>query len=125
MKNYTIILISLDAYGWEYFQNNTLQDVRENLDRLATGGVSSEMLPIFPSVTFPNHYTMVTGLYAESHGIIENQMYDPVLNESFSIFDSSVNDPVWYLGEPIWETMEQYSLKRCDQIVFFYFFYLV
>ena len=112
MKNYTIILISLDGYGWEYFQNNSLQDVRVNLDNLAMSGARSEMLPIFPAVTFPNHYTMVTGLYAESHGIIENQMYDPILNESFSIFDDSVNDPEWYLGEPIWKTMENYLLKR-------------
>ncbi|NUM66418.1 alkaline phosphatase family protein, partial [candidate division KSB1 bacterium] len=62
----------------------------------------------FPSKTFPNHYTIVTGLYPEHHGIVSNTMYDPELNARFRIGDrAAVEDSRWWGGEPLWVTAQQ------------------
>ncbi len=69
------------------------------------------MIPVFPSKTFPNHYTIVTGLYPEHHGIIANNMYDPELNERFDLSnEAAVHDSRWWGGEPIWVTAEKQGL---------------
>uniref|UniRef100_T1JIG3 Integrin alpha third immunoglobulin-like domain-containing protein n=1 Tax=Strigamia maritima TaxID=126957 RepID=T1JIG3_STRMM len=81
-----------------------------NLNKLAENGVKSTdgMIPSFPTVTFCNHQTLVTGLFPESHGIVYNRMYDPVFNESFAYG----NDSKWYsAAEPIWITAKQSGLK--------------
>jgi predicted AlkP superfamily pyrophosphatase or phosphodiesterase len=71
-------------------------------------GVSPHyMLPSFPSLTFPNHHTMATGLHPESHGIVSNHFYDPALRASFSTSNSSLLDSQWWGGEPIWTTAER------------------
>jgi len=60
------------------------------------------MNPSFPSKTFPNHYTLVTGLFPESHGIVSNTFYDPVLDRTFMITDpAAVTDAVFWGGEPV------------------------
>jgi len=60
------------------------------------------MNPSFPSKTFPNHYTLVTGLYPESHGIVSNTFYDPVLNKTFTISDTeAVSNAAFWGGEPV------------------------
>lgn len=70
---------------------------------LANEGIEAAyMVPIFPSKTFPNHYTLVTGLYAESHGIVSNTFYDPVLDLTFTISDPvAVTNPAFWGGEPV------------------------
>jgi predicted AlkP superfamily pyrophosphatase or phosphodiesterase len=77
-----------------------------NLQRLAKEGVRAKrMIPSFPSKTFPNHYTIVTGLYPENHGIVSNRMFDPAINKSFVYKDSLNNTQgFWWGGEPIWAT---------------------
>lgn len=68
------------------------------------------MIPSFPTYTFPNHYSIVTGLYPESHGIIANHFYDPTWNESYSIHDpKTVTDGKWYGGDPFWNTIEKHG----------------
>ncbi|KAI9301998.1 alkaline-phosphatase-like protein [Cunninghamella echinulata] len=63
------------------------------------------MLPSFPSITFPNHWTLVTGLYPEAHGIIGNEFYDPNLHEKFIHKKPEISQhPKWWKGEPIWKT---------------------
>ncbi|KAI9497766.1 alkaline-phosphatase-like protein [Zychaea mexicana] len=62
------------------------------------------MHPAFPSVTFSNHWTLATGLHPESHGIVANKFYDPVLKKDFSIED---DDSRWWHGEPIWMTAQR------------------
>ena len=65
------------------------------------------MLPVFPSVTFSNHYSLVTGLYPEHHGIVENRFFDPDRGAAYSFRDPDhVADGSWYRGEPIWVTAE-------------------
>lgn len=108
----TVILISFDGFRHDYFARTDTP----NLDSMRSIGVSaSNMRPIYPSSTFPNHYTLVTGLYAESHGIVENTMYDPVLDATFSIRDSSaVTDSRWWLGEPVWVTAAKAGLATAS-----------
>lgn len=101
----SVILISLDGFRWDYLEKvNT-----PNLDNLIANGVKAKaLIPAFPTKTFPNHYTIVTGLYPENHGIIANTMYDPQFNSTFSLGDrSSVEDGRWWGGEPIWVTAEK------------------
>jgi len=60
------------------------------------------MTPVFPSKTFPNHYTLVTGLHAESHGIVSNRFWSPEFNETFDYTNDEVSSQSrWWLGEPV------------------------
>ncbi len=99
-----VILISLDGFRADYLDRGR----SPNLKRLADRGVRAEWLtPAFPTKTFPNHYTIVTGLYPEHHGVVANSMRDPALG-SFRMSDSiAVRDARWWGGEPIWVTAER------------------
>jgi predicted AlkP superfamily pyrophosphatase or phosphodiesterase len=101
----TVILISFDGFRWNYFDKVSTP----NLNRLSETGVKAKrLIPSFPTKTFPNHYTIVTGLFPENHGIIANTMYDPKLNATFSLGNrKSVEDSRWWGGEPIWVTAEK------------------
>ncbi len=101
----TVILISLDGFRWDFLGRAETP----NLDRLVERGVRAERLvPVFPSLTFPNHYSMVTGLHPENHGIVSNTMYDPVLDARFRIGDrDAVTDGRWWGGEPLWVTAQK------------------
>lgn len=100
-----LIVISIDGLRWDYL------DLHEapTLSRLADEGTHVEHLtPVFPTKTFPNHYSTVTGLYPSNHGIIANTMYDPEMDASFSLDDrEAVMNPDWWGGEPIWVTAEK------------------
>jgi predicted AlkP superfamily pyrophosphatase or phosphodiesterase len=75
---------------------------------LARTGVRSEgLIPAFPSKTFPNHYTIVTGLYPAHHGIVSNNMLDPAISERFSMNAPTARDGRWWGGEPLWVTTEK------------------
>jgi predicted AlkP superfamily pyrophosphatase or phosphodiesterase len=101
----TVLLISLDGFRFDYFEKAPTP----NLDRLAREGVKAKwMTPIFPSMTFPNHYSIVTGLYAENHGIVNNSFYDPEYKAGFSMGNrAEVSNGRWWGGEPIWVTAEK------------------
>ncbi|MGH9759416.1 MAG: alkaline phosphatase family protein, partial [Blastocatellia bacterium] len=78
----TLILISLDGFRWDYLDRG----VSPNINALASAGVRAKsLIPVFPSLTFPNHYSIVTGVYPEKHGIVGNEMYDPQFGASFSM----------------------------------------
>jgi predicted AlkP superfamily pyrophosphatase or phosphodiesterase len=99
-----LILISLDAFRWDYCALHP--DETPNLRRLMQEGVSARgLIPVFPSNTFPNHYSIVTGLYPSHHGIINNEFFDPAAGELFHYNrEASVQNPRWWGGEPIWVT---------------------
>lgn len=100
----SLVLISIDGFRWDYINRPEASHIRA----LAAHGVRAErMVPSFPSLTFPNHYTIVTGLYPEHHGIVANTMVDATLGK-FTIGDSpAVRDARWWGGEPIWNTAEK------------------
>lgn len=99
----TVILISLDGFRADYLEKFKPPVLNE----LARTGVRARwMTPSFPSKTFPNHYTIATGLYPEHHGIIENNISD--FGEVFGIdLTKQVQDARWWLGEPIWVTAQK------------------
>ncbi len=102
----TVLLISMDGFRWDYLERTETP----NLDYLVANGVKAESLvPVYPSSTFPNHYTIATGLYPENHGIVSNGMYDPEFDAFFYIGSGSepARDGRWYEGEPIWVTAEK------------------
>ena len=98
----TVILISLDGWRWDYIHYANVPNVRA----LAARGVRSEgLIPSYPSVTFPNHYTIVTGLVPDRHGIVSNTMVDRTIGpERFTMQSQTAKDPRWWGGEPIWTT---------------------
>ncbi|KAJ3356033.1 hypothetical protein GGF32_001719 [Allomyces javanicus] len=99
------LLVSLDGFRPEYLTRG----LTPTLAALARDGVRSEaMHPAFPSVTFPNHYTLATGLTPAQHGIVSNTFHDPLLQKDFNYTNPADNaDPAWWGGEPIWITAER------------------
>jgi predicted AlkP superfamily pyrophosphatase or phosphodiesterase len=96
-----LLLVSLDGWRADY----SARVPTPHLDALARRGVRAEWLvPVFPSTTFPNHYTIVTGLYPEHHGIVSNEMEDPAIGERFTLSAPTALDPRWWSGEPLWNT---------------------
>ena len=103
-----VVLISLDGFRWDYLQRPAARRLRE----LASHGARAERLvPSFPTKTFPNHYTLVTGLYPEHHGIAANVMRDSVLGRFATGNDPAVRDARWFGGEPIWVTAETQGMR--------------
>lgn len=100
-----LILISIDGWRWDYLDRFK----PPTLIALASRGVLSEgLIPVFPSKTFPNHYSIVTGLYPDRHGIVSNSMADPVLPGLFSLGNVQVlEDTRWWGGVPLWVSVEQ------------------
>src|SRR3546814_16612641 len=68
------------------------------------------MIPSYPSVTFPNHYSIVTGLYPSHHGLVNNTFFDKKLNAKYSIGSDVVRDGEWYSGTPLWVLAEQQGM---------------
>jgi predicted AlkP superfamily pyrophosphatase or phosphodiesterase len=101
----TVLLISIDGFRWDYLDRG----LTPNLSRLAREGVRAEALvPVFPTKTFPNHYTIVTGRYPARHGIVGNVLTAPDIGRRLSLFDpEAVRDSSFYLAEPIWVTAER------------------
>jgi len=96
-----VILVSLDGFRADYLDRFDLPNFR----RLIQNGVRAEgLIPVFPSVTVPNHYSIVTGLYPERHGLVGNAFYDSTREQPF--YNQTYQDGIWYLGQPIWVTAE-------------------
>ncbi|XP_061752555.1 ectonucleotide pyrophosphatase/phosphodiesterase family member 3 [Nerophis ophidion] len=109
-KQQPLLLVSLDGLRADYLQ--TWSALAPVLTKLRTCGTSTSfMQAAFPSKTFPNHYTIVTGLYPESNGLIDNVMYDPVMDAIFTLSGPEKDNPDWYLGQPIWHTAKFQGLK--------------
>lgn len=103
----TVLLVSIDGFRADYLSRG----LTPNLSALAANGVQAAMRPAFPSLTFPNHYTLVTGLYPDHHGIVENTMSDPrvAAHPHFTLSDHEANwDPAWWNeATPLWVTAQR------------------
>lgn len=109
-QNYTII-VSLDGFRWDYPQIHN----SPNIDSIASKGVQSVMKPSYPSSTFPNHFTLITGLVPDHHGIINNSFWDRAHNVQYAINDSATrNNPSYYKGETIWATAKKQNVKTAS-----------
>lgn len=103
-----VILISADGFRHDFdkkYGANFLLSMRKH------GVHAVSMIPSFPSSTFPNHYTLVTGMYPSHHGLIDNSFYDPQREKSYSSSDKkAVKDGSWYGGTPLWVLAEQQQM---------------
>ncbi len=96
-----VVLISFDGWRWDYIDRAEVPHLRA----LASRGVRSDgLIPSFPSKTFPNHYTLVTGLYPEHHGIVSNVIVDPGFPSRFTMTAQTAKAARWWGGEPLWNT---------------------
>lgn len=103
-----LILISFDGFRWDYPNRG----ITPNLDKFKQDGVSALSLePVYPTKTFPNHLSIITGMYPENHGIILNDFVDLFSGDEYRIWDSTgVRDSKWYWGEAFWETAERQGI---------------
>jgi predicted AlkP superfamily pyrophosphatase or phosphodiesterase len=109
-KAHYVVLVSLDGFRWDYGK----RDGATHLLALGKQGVWAPegMLPSFPSLTFPNHFTIVTGLYPEHHGLVANGFYDPAKQTRYAINDpTAVTDGGWYTGTPLWSLAERQGMR--------------
>jgi len=114
-KAHYVVLVSFDGFRWDYAQKWGAP----HLLKIAEKGASAPqgMIPSFPSLTFPNHYTLVTGLYPEHHGIVDNEFLDPRHNyERYYYKDTkgSAADGSWYGGVPLWSLAERQGMRSAS-----------
>ncbi len=109
-KAHYVVLVSLDGFRWDYAK----RDGATHLLEIGKEGVWTPegMLPSFPSLTFPNHFTIVTGLYPEHHGLVANSFYDETKQARYAINDAkAVTDGSWYSGVPLWSLAESQGMR--------------
>lgn len=106
------ILVSFDGMRYDYLEKTNTP----NFDKLIRDGVRAEsLIPVFPSLTFPNHYSIATGTYAGKHHITGNHYYSKIHDEQYSMYKrETVENPKFYRGEPIWVTAEKQGVKTAS-----------
>jgi alkaline phosphatase D len=106
-----VVMLSLDGFRWNYADRTNTP----SLDKIAQKGIQAEMTASFPTKTFPNHYSIATGLYPDHHGIVNNTFWDPQRSVLYKISDrSKVQDGYFYGGEPIWVTAEKQDVRSAS-----------
>jgi predicted AlkP superfamily pyrophosphatase or phosphodiesterase len=104
-----IVLVSLDGFRWDYFDRFDAPALRRLGD---SGARAQRLIPPFPTLTFPGHYSIATGLTPGRHGIVANRFLDPASGRRFSFTDRvTVEDGWWYGGEPIWVAAETQGMS--------------
>jgi predicted AlkP superfamily pyrophosphatase or phosphodiesterase len=112
-RQHYVVLVSLDGFRWDYAK----RDNATHLLALGKHGVWAPdgMLPSYPSITFPNHFTIVTGLYPEHTGIVANRFLDPTRGARYSYTDQqAVADGSWYSGVPLWSLAESQGMRTAS-----------
>jgi len=105
-----VVLVSLDGFRWDYAKRVGASTL---LNMTATGASAPEgMIPSYPSLTFPNHYTLVTGLYPEHHGLVANHFMDETTHAHYAMTDAAaVTNGSWYSGVPLWSLAESQGMR--------------
>jgi predicted AlkP superfamily pyrophosphatase or phosphodiesterase len=104
-----VVMVSLDGYRWDYPERYHTPAVERIL---ATGARAEALVPVFPTKTFPNHYSIASGTYTEHSGVVGNEMYDPAWDRRFlSSRPETSTDWHWYGAEPIWVTAEKQGMR--------------
>lgn len=111
-QNNYVVLVSLDGFRYDYIKKYNAT----NMAKIAKKGVQvKRLVPSNPTKTFPNHYTLATGLYPDNHGIIGNAFYAPDLKKEYAIRNrTAVENGNFYKGEPIWNTAKKAGLKTAS-----------
>jgi alkaline phosphatase D len=107
-----VVLVSFDGFRFDYAEKFDAP----NFKSIIRQGVKAEgLIPSFPSKTFPNHYSIVTGLYPGNHGLVDNHFYDPDRKEYYEMKNRiRVTDPYYYRGVPLWKLARQHGVKSAS-----------
>ncbi|ABF40451.1 Phosphodiesterase I [Candidatus Koribacter versatilis Ellin345] len=109
-KKHYVVLVSLDGFRYDYAKKYGATHLLEIAKHGAS--VPDGMIPSYPSLTFPNHYTLVTGLYPEHHGIVGNEFYDPERKAKYALSDKAAEaDGTWYEGTPLWSLAVKQGMR--------------
>ena len=107
-----VILISFDGFRHDYADSLSLPNINKFIEN---GTHADALIPCFPSLTFPNHYSIVTGLYPENHGIVENNFYDRTRNEVYHFYKKETNNnPYYYRGKTLWALAREQGIKTAS-----------
>jgi len=107
-----VVMVSFDGFRYDYVEKYNTPNFKEFIRQ---GAAAEMMLPSFPSKTFPNHYTLVTGLYPGNHGLVDNTFYDKGRDTFYSIRQlEKVEDPYFYGGLPLWQLVQQNGMKSAS-----------
>lgn len=99
-----VIQVSLDGFRADYMQKLN----PPNLKKIIKEGIyAPDMIPSYPTHTYPNHYTLVTGRRPSNHGILSNVFWDSSRKEKYDAFGDTASDSTWYQGDPIWNVVEK------------------
>lgn len=103
-----VIMISADGFRYDYAKKYNAQ----NLLRLSENGVAAKaMIPSYPTITFPNHWSLITGLYPSHHGLVDNFFYDYQRKEFYAMSNAqNAEDGSWYGGTPLWSLAEKQGM---------------
>ncbi len=105
-----VVLVSIDGFRYDYAEKYNAANILAIRD---AGATTPSMIPCFPTVTFPNHISIVTGLYPEHHGVVGNSFYDPARGETYTMRNSAT-DGSWYTGTPLWMLAEQQGVRAAS-----------
>lgn len=107
-----VVLVSFDGFRHDYVDRFDLPNFKKFISR---GSASKGLIPCFPSKTFPNHYSIVTGLYPGHHGLVNNEFYDPQKKEYYAMdVRERLVDPYYYSGVPLWMLARQHGIKSAS-----------
>jgi predicted AlkP superfamily pyrophosphatase or phosphodiesterase len=105
-----VVLVSIDGLRYDYAEKYKATNLLAMRD---AGATASSMIPCFPTVTFPNHISIATGLYPEHHGVVGNAFYDPARGETYTMRNNGT-DGSWYSGTPLWMLAEQQGMRAAS-----------
>jgi predicted AlkP superfamily pyrophosphatase or phosphodiesterase len=107
-----VLLISFDGFRYDYANQFDAPNFKSIIHQ---GAQAEGLIPSFPSKTFPNHYTIVTGLYPGNHGLVDNNFYDPERKEYYEMKNRKrVTDPYYYRGVPLWKLARENGIKSAS-----------
>jgi len=110
MRQHYVVLVSLDGFRYDYPKLHQAPYMQSMMQQGATA--PDGMLPSYPSLTFPNHLTLVTGLLPEHHGIVSNNFYDPTRKQTYALKNPKTGmDGTWYSGVPLWSLAQQQGMR--------------
>jgi len=108
----SVLLISFDGFRYDYIDKYDLKNFKAFRN---SGSYAEGLIPCYPSLTFPNHYSIVTGMRPSSHGLVDNTFYDSILNVQYTISKREVvQDPRFYGGTPLWVLAKQAGMKTAS-----------
>ena len=106
-----VVLVSIDGFRYDYAEKFGAK----NLIKIGENGTKAEsLIPCYPTKTFPNHYSIVTGLYPDNHGIVDNYFYDPESEETFSLSSKNPDNGKWFGGTPFWQLVNESGLNSAS-----------